>query len=100
VKPDDKSKRPTFAADILQRIEIENNFLAKVLFSDEATFHLSDMVNRHNMRIWGTELPREVMEYQRESPKVNVWCGLMADEVIGPFFLQRKLSLVSYILIC
>jgi hypothetical protein len=49
VKPDDKPRRPTFAADILQRIEIDDNFLAKVLFSDEATFHLSGMVNKHNM---------------------------------------------------
>jgi hypothetical protein len=39
VKPDDKPKRATFEADILQRVETDN-FLAKVLFSDEATFHL------------------------------------------------------------
>jgi hypothetical protein len=39
VKPDNKPKRATFAAEILRRIEI-NNFLAKVLFSNEATFHL------------------------------------------------------------
>jgi hypothetical protein len=78
VKTSEKPKCATFATDILQRIEIDN-FLAKVLFSDEATFHLSCMVNRHNMRIWGTEHPQEVMEYQRDSPKVKVWCGLMVD---------------------
>jgi hypothetical protein len=54
VKPDDKPKCTTFATDILQRIE-NDNFLAKVLFSVEATFHLSGMVNRHNVRIWGSE---------------------------------------------
>jgi hypothetical protein len=74
VKPDDKPKHATFAADILQHIETGNNFLAKVLFSDEATFHLSGMVNRHNMRIWGTEHPREVVEYQRDIPRST--CGV------------------------
>jgi hypothetical protein len=78
VKPDDKAKLATFSADILQRIEIDN-FLAKVLFSDEATFHLSGMVNRHNVRIRSTEHPREVVGYQRDSPEINVWCGLMVD---------------------
>jgi hypothetical protein len=27
--------------------------LAKIIFSDEATFHLSGKVNRYNIRIWG-----------------------------------------------
>jgi hypothetical protein len=43
VKPDDKPKRATFAAHILQRMEIDN-ILANVLFSDEATFHLWEYV--------------------------------------------------------
>jgi hypothetical protein len=43
VKTDDKPKRAIFVTDILQCIEIDN-FLAKVLFSDEATFHLWEYV--------------------------------------------------------
>ncbi|KAG8286217.1 hypothetical protein J6590_065677 [Homalodisca vitripennis] len=27
--------------------------------SDEATFHTNGKVNRHNVRIWGTDNPRE-----------------------------------------
>jgi hypothetical protein len=55
-------------------------------FSDEAIFHTSGKVNRHNVRIWGLENPRVVFENERDSPKVNVWCALMHNKVIGPFF--------------
>ncbi|KAJ4449078.1 hypothetical protein ANN_00473 [Periplaneta americana] len=50
---------------------------------DEATFHVSGKVNRHNCRIWGSENPSVVIEHQRDSPKWNVWCGIMRDRIIG-----------------
>ena len=52
-------------------------FLKRVCFSDEATFHLSGKLNKHNVRIWGSENPHASRELQRDSPKVNVWCGIM-----------------------
>jgi hypothetical protein len=48
------------------------------------------MVNRHNCRIWGSESPHAVREYERDGPKVNVWCALSCHEVSGPFFFQEK----------
>jgi hypothetical protein len=56
------------------------------MFSDEATFNISGAVNRHNVRIWGSQQPHSVMEHVRDSPKVNVWCGVMCNMFIGPFF--------------
>jgi hypothetical protein len=26
----------------------------------------------------------------RDSPKVNVWCGVMCNMIIGPFFFAEK----------
>ncbi|KFM71424.1 hypothetical protein X975_15209, partial [Stegodyphus mimosarum] len=69
-----------------------------VIFSDEASFHLSGIVNRHNVRVWRSGNPHEYHEAQRDSPKVNVWCGLMYDRVIGPFFFTEKtVSSVVYL---
>ncbi|KAJ4428941.1 hypothetical protein ANN_25937 [Periplaneta americana] len=56
----------------------------------EATFHVSGKVNRHNCRIWGSENPSVVIEHQRDSPKWNVWCGIMRDRIIGPYFFAEK----------
>jgi hypothetical protein len=33
----------------------EDGFVERPILSHEATFHISDEANRHNVRIWGTE---------------------------------------------
>lgn len=32
-------------------------------FSDEATFHLSGLVNKHNIQIWRSESSRLIVEH-------------------------------------
>jgi hypothetical protein len=59
----------------------DDRFLEKVLFSDEATFHVSGAVNRRNVRIWGSENPHAYVEHQRDSPKVKVFCAPMLTRV-------------------
>jgi len=84
----DYKKRETFARTVLDLINTDATFLQRVCFTDEATFHVSGNVNRHNVRIWGRENPHAVIEFERASPKLNVWCGLLHDRVIGPFFFD------------
>ena len=52
------------------------------MFTDEACFLVSGNVNRHNVRIWGSENPNVVIEHVCQSPKVNVWCGLTHDHLV------------------
>jgi hypothetical protein len=69
-----------------------------VCFPGETTFHTSGKVNRHNVRIWGLENPRVVLENEMDSPKVNVWCALMHNKVTGPFFFSEcTISAVVYL---
>ena len=91
LKPDDYGKREEFARTILRRVEDDPDYLERVFFTDEATFHVSGLVHRHNVRIWGKENPRIVQEVERNSPKLNVWCGLFHDQVIGPFFEEETI---------
>jgi transposase len=90
LEPDDGCCRKEFAMDMLDHIDNDNDFLDRVIFSDGSTFHMCGIVNRHNCRIWGSESPHAVREYERDSPKLNVWCALSRHEVIGPFFFQEK----------
>ncbi|GBM22387.1 hypothetical protein AVEN_131502-1 [Araneus ventricosus] len=90
LESDDRSRRAYFATDMLRRIDDDSEFLNRIMFSDEACFRLSGIINRHNVRIWGSETPHKYREVQRHSPKVNVWCGFMYDRVIGPFFFTEK----------
>ncbi|KAJ4426761.1 hypothetical protein ANN_26560, partial [Periplaneta americana] len=50
----------------------------------------SDTAVRHNCRIWGSENPHVVRELERDNPKINVWCRLTHETVIGPFFFVEN----------
>ena len=47
--------------------------------------------------IWGTENPHITREIERDSPKVNVWCGLLCNKVIGPFFFEKTITADIYL---
>jgi hypothetical protein len=51
IRPGNNRKRYDFAVDILNEIDKDVQFLHRVMFSDEATFHASGHVHRHNVRI-------------------------------------------------
>lgn len=98
IKPDDRPKRESFGIDMLNRIDDDEHFLSHVLFSDEATFNLSGKVNRHNVRIWGSQNPHVIQEHVRGSPKIHVWCGLLHNDIIGPFFfIENTVTGNSYL---
>lgn len=56
---------------MLDRLETDNNFLKIICSSDEATFHMSGKVNRHNVRIWCSENLHLYQEHTRNSEKVR-----------------------------
>ena len=90
---DDKPCRYDFACrpTMLNSIEDDPNYLKRIVFTNEATWHVSGRVDEHNVRVWGSENSHKFREIVQHSPKVNVWCGLMHDRVIGPFFLHENM---------
>ena len=52
LQPNDMPRRKKFAVNMLQQISEDEAFLKRVCFSDEATFHVSGKLNKHNVRIW------------------------------------------------
>jgi hypothetical protein len=57
----DEVARTNFAVDMLERIDDSPDFLRQVCFSDEATFHVNEVLNRYNMsRVsWKEAVPTE-----------------------------------------
>jgi len=74
---------------MLQNTEDET-FLQRLIFSDEATFHLSGKVNGYNVHIWGLQNPQEALEHERDSPKVNAFCAFSQTKVHGLFFFAEN----------
>ena len=68
---------------------MNGDFTKKIIFSDEAHFHLSGFVNKQNCRIWANENPRVIVEKPMYPERVTVWCGLWAGGVIGPYFFKN-----------
>ena len=62
LQPNDLPARYEFASNMLLKIDTENGYQQKVMFTDESTVHVCGIVNRHNCRIWGSEHPHVVRE--------------------------------------
>ena len=77
-----------FCGNLQVLLENDDDLLAKIIFSDEATFHLSGKVNRCNVRIWGSEYPHATLEVERDSPKLNVSCAVSKQNVYSPFISE------------
>ena len=92
LKPEDKPRRKKFAVTMLHRLDSDSVFLKRVCFSDESTFHVSGLINRHNSGIWGSQNPHETYEFERDFPKLIVWCGIMHDKIIGLFFSEKLIT--------
>ena len=90
LKPEDKPQQTEFAVTMLDRLYSDPAFLKHVCFSDKSTFYISGLLNRHNLKIWGSENPHDTCELKQESPKLNMWYGIMRDKIIGPFFFAEK----------
>jgi hypothetical protein len=76
-------------AELLLPILNEPNNEGLIFFSDEATFHISGIVNKHNCRIWSEDNPYMTAETALNSPKVTVWCAMSSKEIVGPFFFDE-----------
>jgi hypothetical protein len=73
---------------MLSRLDGDDAFL-KHFFSDKATFNVSGKVNRHNCQIWESGNPHKVVKHECGTPKLNVWCALTSDFLIGPFIFEE-----------
>jgi hypothetical protein len=85
----DKQRKYDLHEQMLNHLDEDEDFLGKFVFSDEATFHISGLVNRHNVWTWGSEPPRVIVTHQHNSPKLNVFCVPSVPKIYG-IFLRRE----------
>ncbi|CAF5103900.1 unnamed protein product [Rotaria sp. Silwood1] len=78
-------------AEILLPILDDENYDGLIFFSDEATFHVSDMVHKHNCRIWARDNPFATMEVAMNSPKVTLVFDYVKDKDVFEKFYHKML---------
>jgi len=96
---DDFEQRVNFCEFMLQELRNNPNVTRSILFTDEASFKSNGVLNRHNCHYYATENPRwnQTVDNQRVW-SLNVWGGVIANYVIGPYFFNGYLRGDQYLL--
>lgn len=81
-----------------ERILESRIFHHNIIFTDESTFTTNGIISTQNCRFWAKENPHfKIYTNSQKVKKVNVWCALTYNRVIGPFFLERRLNSNYYL---
>jgi len=67
-----REKRTRFAEEFGDHLQQNPHTLEHIWFSDEAYFHLTEDINRQNVRYWGTQRPHKIQESTLHAQKVLV----------------------------
>jgi len=82
----------------LQRLNGSRQLHRYILFTDEAQFNRDGLNNTHNSHVWADENPHATVETNFQLCfSVNVWCVVLDDQLIGPFFLEGRLTGEAYL---
>lgn len=74
-----------------------HSFFSNVLFTDEATFTNHGSINLRNAHYWSVDNPHWLREIDHQRQwSVNVWCGILNDKVIGPYFVNGMMTGQKY----
>jgi hypothetical protein len=55
-------------------------------------FHLSGRVNRHSLRVWGSDNPHGSFEHERDSPNINVFAAMSQEKLYGSAFFFYRIN--------
>lgn len=96
--PEDYNKRINFCQWLIRQCTRDPNFLSCLLVTDESCFTRNGITNFRNTHTWSDENPHTTaITHYQHTFSLNVWCGLLGDNLIGPFFLPTRLSGISYL---
>ncbi len=86
----DKKWRVEFAKHCQTYPVRYDELLSRIVFSDECIFRLSGIVNKQNVRIWGTARLNEYSTVVMNSPSLMVSCAISEERVLGHYFLKMR----------
>ena len=95
--PEDCDRRMKYGKLMLGWHEYWPEIFENILWSDEAVFHIGGFVSRHSCHYWAAHDPEVTVEKLQNRPKVTVWCGMMANRVIGPYRVRDTMNAERYL---
>jgi hypothetical protein len=95
----DPQRRIEFCTYFINKLREDPIFYRRVLWSDECTFGKNGAFNRNNHRHWSRENHHVLVVVEQNFQRrfsVNVWCGILGDRLVGPFFIDGCLNQAKY----
>lgn len=94
----DPESRFDFCRLMMDRFNVDQELLNRICFTDECTVERVSAPNRQNVRIWAWRHPHEQVESQTQWPeKINIWVGLIRNQLLGPFYIDGNLNGDKYL---
>jgi hypothetical protein len=94
----DEEKRLDFCLWVGENYHVNTRFHRMIFFTDEATFCTNGHVSSQNSRYWAFQNPNYVIQKRSQRYKrVNVWCGMFYDRIVGPYFIEENLNQHVYV---
>lgn len=94
----DEDKRLYFCMLLGEKFIEDRFFHRHIIFSDEATFTTNGVVSSQNCRYWSDTNPNfRIVTGSQYSKRVNVWCAISYNGIIGPYFIEGKLNQHKYL---
>lgn len=98
LEPGDEERRLEFCYWLQGEYLNNGNFIKEIMFTDEATFTTNGVVSSQNCRYWSAQNPEFVINARKQySQKINVWCGILCDRIIGPFFFEGNFNAIEFL---
>ena len=89
----DSNRRLDFVSRILVNYHDDPQMLKRILWTDESRFHNNGQVSTQNTRYWSTEQPTWTRTRNNQHVfGINVWCGIIGEILIGPYFYEGTLT--------
>lgn len=94
----DEVHRERFCRWLLNSDIEQHNFLRRILWTDESLFTREGLFNQHNYHHWAVENPHQGRQNNFQHRfQVNVWAGVIGDQLIGPHILPPRLNGETYL---
>ena len=94
---DDYDRRLQFCEVFLNQLREDENLVNKIIWTDESSFKLNGIVNRHNCVYWATNNPHVKMEQVLNLPGITVFAGILSAGILGPFFFNGTVTENEYL---
>jgi hypothetical protein len=84
LEPEDYPVRRNVCVWLLNKAAEDENFISRVLFSDESSFGRQGCFNHRNLHVWPYDNPRAIYPPAFQCGfSVNLWAGLVGDSVVS-----------------